>query len=986
MQFQHAALTTFILLLELIPVRTVVAEADDRELQRLFAGTVRPFLEIHCLTCHGKEKQEGKLDLSRYLTTAAVARHFQLWDRVVERLEAKEMPPEEAKRHPTPDERRRVIDWIRSLRRHEAQKRAGDPGRILPRRLSNAEYDYTIRDLTGVDIRPTREFPVDAANEAGFDNSGESLLMSPALLKKYLDAARYVADHIVLKPKGFAFAPHPVVTDTDRDKYCVGRIVDFYQRHRVDYADYFLAAWRYRHRDAITRPAATLADIAAEAGISSRYLSTLWSTLAVTRHRSGPLADLQVMWNALPEPGADQPDLARRGCVEMRDFVRRVRQVFAVPERSVGVYGVSMGSQPLVLWKNRQLADHRMLYHLPEVVGGDDSKNGPREDNIARFCEVFPDEFFVSQRDGVINPANRQERRLLSAGFHLMVGYFRDDQPLCKLILDEQGQSELDRLWQELDFVTQAPMRQYRDFIFFERAEPVWFMQEARFDFARAEDRNVTSEAMIQRLAEVYLAKAATQTADLPQGAGQSAESALDSGKQGGREEALQAIETFFTSTSAKIRWVEQARLRAEPSHLEALVVFSERACRRRLTEPERVELLTFYHSLREEGLSHEDAVHDTVVSILVSPRFCYRVDLPQAGDAVGPLSDYDLASRLSYFLWSSMPDSELLGHAAAGDLHRPDVLVAQTRRMLQEHRVRGFATEFGGNWLEFRHFKQHNSVDRERFKSFTNKLRQSMYEEPLQFFVDLIHRDGDVLDFLYADYTFVDSILAEHYGIPFPSVGQNNWIRIDQARRYGRGGLLPMSVFLTMNSPGLRTSPVKRGYWVVRRVLGEHIPPPPPTVPELPDDEAALGELSLRQLLAKHREVESCAGCHSHFDSIGLAFEGYGPIGECRDMDLSGRPVDTRAIFPGGAEGVGLDGLRWYLKEHREEEFIRNLCRKLLAYALGRTLKLSDEATIQHMGDNLDSNGNRFGSLVETIVTSSQFLNKRGRDYEVPQ
>ena len=147
------------------------------------------------------------------------------------------------------------------MREREARRNAGDPGPVLARRLSNAEFDYTIRDLTGVDIRPTREFPVDPANEAGFDNSGESLTMSPALVKKYLAAARLVADHLVLKPDGFVFAPHPAVTDTDRDKYCVRRIIDFYRRHEVDYADYFLAAWRFQHRAALGKPRAALARL-----------------------------------------------------------------------------------------------------------------------------------------------------------------------------------------------------------------------------------------------------------------------------------------------------------------------------------------------------------------------------------------------------------------------------------------------------------------------------------------------------------------------------------------------------------------------------------------------------------------------------------------------------------------------------------------------------------------------------------------------------
>jgi hypothetical protein len=203
--------------------------------------------------------------------------------------------------------------------------------------------------------------------------------------------------------------------------------------------------------------------------------------------------------------------------------------------------------------------------------------------------------------------------------------------------------------------------------------------------------------------------------------------------------------------------------------------------------------------------------------------------------------------------------------------------------------------------------------------------------------------------------------------------------VRIDDADKYGRGGLLPMAVFMTKNAPGLRTSPVKRGYWVVRRLLGEHIPPPPPEVPELPKDESKLGELTLREVLAKHREHRSCAGCHNKFDSVGVAFEGYGPVGELRTKDLGGRPVETNATFPGGVDGAGLEGLKAYLRDRREEEFIDNLSRKMLAYALGRGLLLSDEELLREMRTKLKANGHRFGVLVESVVTSPQFLNKRG-------
>jgi hypothetical protein len=206
-----------------------------------------------------------------------------------------------------------------------------------------------------------------------------------------------------------------------------------------------------------------------------------------------------------------------------------------------------------------------------------------------------------------------------------------------------------------------------------------------------------------------------------------------------------------------------------------------------------------------------------------------------------------------------------------------------------------------------------------------------------------------------------------------------DEWVRFENAGAVERGGLLPMAVFLTKNAPGLRTSPVKRGYWVVRRILGEEIPPPPPTVPELPADESQLGDLTLRDVLARHRDDPSCAGCHARFDSFGLAFEGFGPIGERRQVDLGGRPVDTVAEFPGGEEGSGLAGLRDYIKNHRQQDFLDNFNKKLLAYALGRGLLPSDDSLLRDMSAALDTDDHRFLALVTRIVTSKQFIYRRG-------
>jgi hypothetical protein len=560
-------------------------------LEGRFSGRVHPFLERYCFGCHGPEKQEAELDLSRYSTVRSIASNARFWELMLDRLQTEEMPPEEAPRHPEVDERAGVISWIRDLRDREAERNAGDPGPVLARRLSNAEFDYTIRDLTGVDIRPTREFPIDPANEAGFDNSGESLTMSEPLLKKYLAAARLIADHLVLKPEGFVFAPHPAVTDTDRDKYCVHRIAAFYQRHQVDYTDYFLAAWRFRYREEFGKPNASLVDFASETGLSAKYLATIWSLLTESKAADGPLGEVQTQWEKLPAEVQQQGD-ARRECERLRDLIVKRRKEFTPRVENLTVKGISQGSQPLMLWRNGQIASQHM-----RCTG--DAKDA---DGTAQFCRVFPDAFVVTERAPYYDAGSSPKGRLLSAGFHLMQGYYRDDGPLYELVLDEAGRREIDTLWEELHFVTLDLLRQYKDFIFFERAEPPRFMIDAEFDFARSEDKDAISEAKIKQLREAYLAKAR---------------------KVGASEQALGAMEAYFTNISAQIQEVEKARKNAEPSHLNALLAFAARAYRRPLSEKERDDLLAFYRKLRDsDQLSHEDAMRDTVASILLSPKF----------------------------------------------------------------------------------------------------------------------------------------------------------------------------------------------------------------------------------------------------------------------------------------------------------------------------------------------------------------------------
>jgi hypothetical protein len=966
-------------------------------LERQFNQTVKPFVNQYCAPCHSGATPAAQLDLKAYATLDAVVQDHPRWQLVRERLEAKEMPP---KQMPQPSDaaRQQVVDWIRAMRADEAKRHAGDPGQVLARRLSNAEYNYTIRDLTGRDLKPTREFPVDPANQEGFDNSGESLTMSAALMKKYLEAAREVGDHMVLTQDGFDFSPNPMLVETDREKYAIQRIVSFYFSQPTDYADYFEAAWRYKNRAKLGKPSATLASLAADAKLSPKYLPMVWQILQEP-NAVGPVARLQKMFAALPDPVDSQPEALRKQCVAMRDFTVRIRRDTAMQFTAPVVKGLPGASQPLLNWKLKQYAAHRresdpkalrndtdpamVAPTIPRYPGlhqeaaprwaalTDKSRSEdpdlivPAADRkryeaaFSRFASVFPDVFYVTERGRYFPDDSDDKGRLLSAGYHSVVGYYRDDTPLIELILDEKGKKEIDRLWTEFDYIADFTARTWTQFFFNQSGEVDGKGAESASE--RPADHAVTDEAVIMLMKEKYLKKAFANPAGDPA--------------------ALDAIKDHFDRINATLRGLEKMRAEAEPKHLDALLRFAGRAWRRPLTKAERDDLLAYYRTAREKDqLSHEEAIRDCVVSVLMAPDFLYRIDLAPTGTTpvARPLSSYALASRLSYFLWSSMPDQELMAHATAGDLSRPEVLMAQARRLLKDERSRGLATEFAGNWLDFRQFETHNAVDRDRFPEFTNDLREAMFQEPIRFIENLFRTNGSALDMLYGNYTFVNPTLAKFYGVPDVKGKDDDWVRVDNAGQYQRGGLLTMSVFLTHNSPGLRTSPVKRGYWVVHRVLGERIPPPPPVVPELPHDESKT-DLPLREVLAQHRQNPVCAGCHAKFDVFGLAFEGYGPVGEARTKDMAGRPVDTTAVLPGGVEGKGVEGVQAYIRDRRQAQFVDNLSRKLLAYSLDRSLMLSDEPLIEKMDARLAAGGYKIDALVEAIVTSPQFLNRRG-------
>jgi len=311
--------------------------------------------------------------------------------------------------------------------------------------------------------------------------------------------------------------------------------------------------------------------------------------------------------------------------------------------------------------------------------------------------------------------------------------------------------------------------------------------------------------------------------------------------------------------------------------------------------------------------------------------------------------------------------------------LHEPEILAAQTKRMLQDPRTRALAIEFGTQWLHVRNFDEHNEKNEKLFPTFTAPLRAAIYEESILFFQDLFQQNRSVNRLLDADYTFLNEELAKHYGIP--NVAGKEFRRVDGVQQFGRGGVLGLASVQAKQSGASRTSPVLRGNWVVETLLGEKLPRPPASVPQLPD-EASVDGLTTRQLTEKHTTVQECAVCHIRIDPLGFALEHYDPIGRRRTEEAPGRPVDAKAKLKDGAEFAGLEGLRSYLLTKKRDVITRLFCRRLLGYALGRATALSDENLLTEMTAALEKHDGRVETAVLAIVQSPQFRMIRGGDY----
>ena len=409
----------------------------------------------------------------------------------------------------------------------------------------------------------------------------------------------------------------------------------------------------------------------------------------------------------------------------------------------------------------------------------------------------------------------------------------------------------------------------------------------------------------------------------------------------------------------------------------------ARQAYRRPASEAELDVLVRVFELGRENKLGYTEALRLMVKAVLVSPQFLFitpAVEI-ERGNSIVALDDYQLASRLSYLLWATMPDAELSELADRGKLHEPGVLKAQAKRMLEDRRSRALFDGFGAQWLGLGSLKE-KTFDTDKYPQMTSEMRAAMYEEGRLFFESIVRENRSVVNFVDGDYTYLNGTIAALYGLERKVTG-SQWRKVKLADA-NRGGILGMPGVLAVTSFPNRTSPVKRGVWVLEQVLGEHIAPPPPDVPALEKQEAkAVANLTLRERTELHTKDPSCANCHKVLDPIGFGLENFDAIGRWRDKDDSGGAIDASGELPGGKRFSSPKGLKAIIAA-REGDVARNLTEKLLAYALCRQLEGYDEIVVDQLVATMERDGYRMQTLITEIVTSYPFTHRRVREQKL--
>jgi mono/diheme cytochrome c family protein len=809
-----------------------------------FIRSVQPFFAKNCYACHNPKLSTGGLNLEAYTSATLLSQDRDESEKILKKLQAGEMPPKGSPR-PSAEELKVVTTWIETDLDHTRI----DSGRVLARRLNRVEYNNTVRDLLGVDVRPADDFPQDDS-AYGFDNIAQALSVSPLLMEKYVATAERIARIAVFGP------------------------------------------------DLKTLTTVYLPPLPRRMETTNRTLISFPAYYSMTNY------DV----TGLSQPGSFH-----------------VTHVFPVDgEYLIRIAGAGFrppGSEP-----------GQITFRLD-----------------GKLIKTFQVDVDVEQSGFERRPDHWDVRLKIAAGPHELVAAFPNQFDGLPAVFGGSNPSK-----RPLDPCKLGPSG---------GPQCLAAALKAVDDPNNGNADPITPERIARRNEAIQSAKEAASRK--PTFNGLSVHEVDITGpydlKAGPFEERPSPESLRKIYTCGHLDGHHQ------PSCQRKIIADLAYQAFRGPVAPEKIDrLVAVSVGAQKRGGSFEEGISLAIATMLASPNFLFRIE-----DSPRTSSHYALASKLSYFLWSSMPDQELLSAAEKGTLRNPEVLHAQARRMLADPKAWSLVEDFAGQWLEIRRLES-AQPDRERFPDFDEYLRASMLKETELFFQYVMREDRSILDFIDGPYSFLNERLARHYGIS--GVTGSKFRRVDLSGT-GRSGILTQASVLAVSSYGNRTSPVLRGKWILDNILNSPPPPPPANVPSL-DEDAVGSSASLRQQLEQHRKNAVCASCHTKMDPLGFGLENFDAVGAWRTLD--GKfPIDPAGVLPDGKTFRGADELKIILRQQKDT-FAEGLTEKLLTYALGRGLDRSDQPAVKQIVSRMAAADYKFSSLLLGIVDSAPFQMRR--------
>lgn len=896
---------------------------------------IKTILQQHCVTCHGSAEQKAMLRLD-VLDPSFSGAAAETWHDVLNRLNLGDMPPEDQPPLPSPA-RRKLIEWIRKNLDEIARKRTGTINQTTLRRLNRDEYNNTLRDLLGIELDYAQDLPPDASSPDGFKNNGASLGVSPLQIEYYLKAARRALEKAIVE------GPAPKV---------------------------------YKHQ---------IKESAASSGrngqvVSKRMLPQGKFLGRIQQYpREGEFV-VRVMAGASVPEGMGVPRMS---------VSLGLRSDTQSPVKTMDVVDVHNPESEKKLYEFRgRIEEYPLPGHNPKFPGITITVANIYEDGLKtpKPRKFKPIAFTSDQKKLVTAAVKRNTLRLPD---------FDDKKPSSKLVSTTKTTlAKLQRQVEELRLISPKNPNltdlAYRRFDLAQSIEKeADLLGEIASSLSEDEDhfiglyRSVNRSLLNDReqLVEQFGAitpidRKTKQFAD-PEPAGPPRSTLVI--------DYLEFEGPLYTS------WPPAHHVRLLPPFdgserdraQAAIKSFMNRAYRRPVDDQDVLPVLTVYDQIRPASPSFEEAMRETFAMVLISPEFLYLVE--PTGDKSRPLEQHELASRLSYFLWSTMPDDELRRLAHSGDLKNTSALEQQVRTMIADPRADNFIHHFTDQWLDLAGLDR-VAINPNYYPDFDERLKPMMKQETRAFFGEVLRKDLSALNLIDSDFMMLNEMLAKHYGIPrgkdYPKGGELQPVRISPGEQ--RGGLLTQASFLMINSDGEDSHPIRRAVWLLDRLLGDPPAPPPPDVPELNSEQPDFAKLSLKEQLELHRTKAACNDCHRGIDPWGIAFESLDAVGLRRESvkrrvggGIIKSDMDDNAILPDGSTITGVQALKDYLLKNEQDRFAKAIVTKILSYALGRSLVLDDRRTVENLVNSFQQNRYVLSDLIVAIVQSEAFQSK---------